>query len=201
MSTISGRSGIAVDLELRINTDANFNPLGDASFNNTNFNYCSGAANDCRLAFLFHNRNSGGGEWIVWKDFYGTLKADDVWLDAGQGGAVPSPYPDDVEKNRFMDGAGSTCLLDVSLSAEDCHRGAFNQPMMQLSFHSDLELLLNIGAVAVEYGATGYENDASIPALGVLIADTGGGVDNGLTYDNVQPARIKIGGSIGLYGF
>ncbi|WP_156478254.1 DUF6160 family protein [Alcanivorax sp. NBRC 102024] len=197
MSNVTGQAGIAVDLELRINTDENFNPL-------SNLDYCDGPSNDCRMAFNFHNRNSGGGEWIVWKDLYGTLKINDLRIDAGQTSGNPSGFQDDIANNRFISGTGGGCLLDENLTAEDCYQGALGIPMLSLTFNEDIELFLNIGAVAVEYGPEGYLQDAQSAALGLRIADTGtdGTIsDNGFSYGNIHPATIKIGGSMGLYGF
>ncbi|MGB2059532.1 MAG: DUF6160 family protein [Alcanivorax sp.] len=197
MSDVTGRAGIAVDLELRINTDENFNPL-------SNLDYCYGPNNDCRMAFNFHNRDSGDGEWIVWKDLYGTLKVNDLRIDAGQTRGNPSGFQDNVADNRFMSGTGGGCLLDESLSAEDCFQGALGIPMLSLTFNQNLELFLNIGAVAVEYGEEGYLQDAQSAALGLRIADTGTdgtSIDPGFSYGNIHPATIKIGGTMGLYGF
>lgn len=197
MGEVTGQAGIAVDLELRINTDDSFNPLA-------NLDYCFGQGNDCRMAFQFHNRSSGGGEWIVWKDFYATLKIDDLWIDAGQTPTTASGFQDDTTSNRFISGTTGGCLLDSSLSAQNCYQGALGLPMLSLTFNQPLELFLNLGAVAVEYGEQGYLLDAQSAALGLRIADTGmGGVsaDNGLNFGNIHPARIKVGGSMGLYGF
>lgn len=197
MGEVTGQAGIAVDLELRINTDESFNPLA-------NLDHCFGPANDCRMAFQFHNRNSGGGEWIVWKDFYATLKIDDLWIDAGQTPTTASGFQDDTTSNRFISGTTGGCLLDSSLPAQNCYQGALGLPMLSLTFNQPLELFLNLGAVAVEYGEQGYLLDAQSAALGVRIADTGTDgafPDNGLSYGNIHPATIKIGGSMGLYGF
>lgn len=197
MGEVTGQAGIAVDLELRINTDDNFSPL-------SNLDYCHGLANDCRMAFQFHNRNSGGGEWIVWKDFYATLKINDLWIDAGQTRTTASGFQDDVANNRFISGTTGDCLLDSGLSAANCYQGALGMPMLSLTFNQPMELFLNLGAVAVEYGEQGYLLDAQSAALGLRIADTGTDgtvIDNGLSHGNIHPATIKIGGSMGMYGF
>lgn len=195
LSGITGREGIAIDLELRVNTDANGKPL-------QSLNYCSGNNNPCRLAFNFLNRESGAvgqkGEWIVWKDYYGLTRINNLWIDAGQSPAVASTYQDtrtEARGNRFMNGSG-TCLLDSSQTAATCYQGAFNKPALMLQFNNGqaagLELLMNLGRVSTEYGPTGYNNDLRPSSLGVLIGDTRG---------NYMPAQFKIGGRVGLYGF
>lgn len=190
LAAVSGREGIAVDLELRVNTDSAGAPLSSLS-------YCYGNNNPCRLAFQFHNRGSGGGEWIVWKDFFGTMKINNLWIDAGQTPSSGSGYQDTVANNRFMGGAlGTTCLLDSSKTAATCHEAARNKPMLAQRFNNGaaggIQLFMNLGRVATEYGTTGYNSDFRGSSLGVLIGDTS---------SRYAPAQMKIGGKVGLYGF
>lgn len=201
---VVGQSGIAADLELTVNADSNGNALSTLN--------CGGAVADptnlCRLAFQFHNRSSAGGEWIVWKNFFGVLKVNNLWINADQSPgtgtlAGASPYPDAVANNRFMDAAGTTCLLDGSANTTGCHLATQGKPMLALSFNegnpAGLELFLHLGEVAVEYGATGYLNDnISKPALGLVIGDTRG---TDLAVPQARAAEIQIGGTMGLYGF
>lgn len=195
LSDISGREGIAIDLELRVNTDAVGKPL-------QSLNYCSGNNNPCRIAFNFLNRESGAvgqkGEWIVWKDYYGLTRINNLWIDAGQTPAVASGYQDvrtEAGGNRFMNGSG-TCLLDSSKTAATCYQGVLNKPALMLKFNNGqangIELFMNLGRVSTEYGPTGYGSDDRGSSLGVLIGDTTG---------IYAPAKIKIGGRVGLYGF
>lgn len=195
LGDVYGQAGIAADLELRINTDASGNPLA-------NLDYCSGDGNPCRMGFLFHNRESGGGEWVTWKSFFGHLKLNNLYVDADQTPGIASPYPDDGVVNRFMSGDESTCLLDGSTKTSTCHQVAQSMPLLALQFNEGgdkgLELFMNLGGVAIEYGETGYNDDLRGAALGVLIGDTRG-LDQSVP--SAHPAEIKIGGKMGLYGF
>lgn len=208
LGDVYGQSGIAADLEFAVNADSNGNALSNLN--------CGGADADptnlCRMAFQFHNRGSGGGEWVTWKNFFGVLKLNNLWIDADESPTSPSPYPDNLyvesdgeveAANRFMDTAGTTCLLDGSSNTDTCHLAAQGKPMLALGFNegnsAGLELFLHLGEVAVEYGSTGYLDDnITKPALGLLIGDTRG---TGLAIPEAHPAEIKIGGTMGLYGF
>ncbi|MGH8493589.1 MAG: DUF6160 family protein [Moraxellaceae bacterium] len=199
LSGISGQSGVALDLVLQTNADESGNPLSSQ-------NYCTGtvaAGNGCRMAFQFHNRGSGGGEWVVWKDFFGVLKMNNIWLDAAETSLTASPYPDVGTNNRFMSSGGSpTCLPDSSKTAATCASAVRGIPMLSMQTNlgaaGGLQLFLNLGRVAVEYGATGYNADLRGPALGVLIGDVRG---TDLATPSAYAAQVKIGGKIGLYGF
>ena len=196
LGAVTGQAGIALDLEWRVNADSSGNPLAS-------LNYCSGANDPCRMSFQFDNRGSAGGEWITWKNFYGVLRLNNAWIDANQSPGTASKYADTGANNRFMSGDSTPiCLLDGSTNASTCHQGTLNMPMLALQFNqggaAGVELFLNIGAVAVEYGATGYQNNTNEPALGVLIGDVRG---TDLATPVAYPAQIKIGGTMGLYGF
>lgn len=196
LSGISAQSGVAIDMALQVNSDSAGNPLSSLA-------YCSGSANPCKMAFQFYNRASGGGEWVVWKDFFGVLNLNNVWLDAGQTSSSASPYPDIGVNNRFMSsGASPTCLPDASKTSATCADALRGIPMLSMQFNqgnaAGLQLFMNLGRVAVEYGATGYNSDLRGPALGVLIGDTRG---TDLTTPTAYAAQIKIGGKVGLYGF
>lgn len=199
LAGVSGQSGVALDLVLQTNADESGNPLASQ-------NYCTGtvaAGNGCRMAFQFHNRGSGGGEWVVWKDFFGVLKMNNIWLDAAQTPATASPYPDIGANNRFMSsGTTPTCLPDSSKTSATCADAVRSIPMLSMQTNlgaaGGLQLFLNLGRVAVEYGATGYNADLRGPALGVLIGDTRG---TDLATPTAYAAQAKIGGKIGLYGF
>ena len=200
LAEIIGREGIAADLELRVNADTDGNPL-------QSLNYCQdpggGGADLCRMSFLFHNRESGGGEWVTWKNFFGVLKVNNLWIDADQSPGTASPYPDDSLTNRFMSGSATpTCLLDGAKTAATCYEATQNLPMLALRFNegnaAGIELFLNLGGVAIEYGAQGYLQNDRGPALGVMIGDVRG---TDLANPVARPAEIRIGGKMGLYGF
>lgn len=195
LSDVTGREGIAADLELRVNVDANGKPLASLGF-------CSGDNNPCRIAFNFLNRESGAvgqkGEWIVWKDYFGVTRINNLWINAGQTPSSGSGYADDrteARGNRFMSGTG-TCLLDSTKSADTCHEAARSKPFLVQEFNrgnaGGLQLFMNLGRVSTEYGPTGYNKDDRGTSLGLLIGDTRG---------RYQPADFKIGGRVGLFGF
>lgn len=204
LSAIDGREGVAVDLELRVNADATGAPLASLGG-------CTGNNNPCRIAFKFFNRESGStgnkGEWIVWKDYYGLTRINNLWIDAGQTPGTGSGKADArlaSEGNRFMSSSqdgSATCLLDAAKTAATCHEAARNKPMLALKFDNGnmggLEMLLHLGRVSTEYGPEGYNRDDRGTSLGLLIGDTGGGS----TAAASGPARFKITGTVGLFGF
>lgn len=186
LSDVTGQEGIALDVELRINTDASGAPL--ASLND-----CSGVGNPCTLAVQFNNRLGGGGEWLVLKDTYGLLRINNLWLDAGETPLLSSLYPN---PRRFLSQDGSTCLTGQG-SAPNCTANGLPALTMTFPgsagvFETDVNLSLNIGRMAVQYGAEvllpGNDNNRSF--VGIRIDD--------LIHDS---ARIDIDGSVSLIGF
>ena len=180
MSFVTGQSGIALDLELRVNTGSDANPLG--SMGN-----CEGVGNGCILALQFNNRDSGGGEWLVLKDFYGFMRINDLWLDAN---TMPDEDGDYANPDVFMD-ESNTCLIS------GCNVNGL--PAFKMSFagdhgvfEDDIEWHLNVGRMAVQYGAEGYlpENDSGKSFLGLRITDL-----------QQNMARIDVDGSISMMGF
>lgn len=188
LSDVSAQQGVALDLEFRMNTDANSAPL--ASLGN-----CTGttAANKCKMAIHLNNRDSGGGEWLVLKDIYGSFIIKNLYIDAASLPAAASPYAND---SRFLDQAGTVCLPD-GLGASGCAARLQGKPTLSMQypglytvFESDVQVHLNIGRAAIEYGATGYNNDLRGSFMGVLVSDT-----------TQTRAKIDIDGKIQLYGF
>lgn len=186
LSGVTGQEGIALDVELRINTDASGAPL--ASLND-----CSGVGNPCTLAVQFNNRLGGGGEWLVLKDTYGLLRINNLWLDAGETPLLSSLYPN---PRRFLNQDGSACLTGQG-SAPNCTANGLPALTMTFPgtvgvFETDVNWSLNIGRMAVQYGAEGFlpGNDNNRSFVGIRIDDR--------IYDN---ARIDIDGSVSLIGF
>jgi hypothetical protein len=197
LADVSGREGIAVDMDLYLNSNpasgvSNGQPL--ASLAN-----CSGIGNGCRIALQFNNRLNAGGEWLVLKDVYGSMLIRNLFIDGAFSQLAPSSYAD---SSRFLNGAG-VCLPNPAVAAGSCASAVLDKPMLQMSFQSvnavggnyttfepDLQLHLNIGRVAVEYGATGYNSDARGSFMGVLISDT-----------QQLRARADIDGRVFLTGF
>lgn len=170
--------GVGLLLELRMNTDANGAPLASLAS-------CAGTNNPCKLGINFANRAGGGGEWIMLKDFYGRLFIDGLNVD---GSFNPAAYTAYNDSSRFKNDAGA-CLL------AGCDPR--NLPALQLSFtgspsvfENDVVIGLEIGRVAIEYGATGFNNDANGSFLGVRVRDTAGNFTS-----------IDIDGKVRVYGF
>ena len=185
LANVVGQEGVALDIELRINADEDGNPL--SSLGN-----CSGLGNPCVLALQFNNRNSGGGEWLVLKDYYGVMKINSLFLDASQTPAGNGNY---ANPSRFFNQAGDACL--ASGVFPNCNIN--DVPALSMSFEGDAATFeddilwhLNVGRMAVQYGPEGYlpSNDNGKSFLGLRISDT-----------TQNMARIDIDGSITLTGF
>ena len=200
LAKVSGQGGIAMEFELRANADASGNAIGTGC-GAASPNYSDGVAEDCRLALNFNNRPD---EWVVLKDFYGVLRFPTVYLDAActsgtltagvcTGGATTTNYDD---MSRFNDQSGG-CLLTGSGSgcvAGDANNRStlqFSIPGSAATFENDVYFGLNVGGVAVEYGATGYSNDSNGSFLGVRMRDASTG----------NLARFDLDGRLKLFGF
>lgn len=178
MASVTGQQGVALLLEHRMNADASGAPLASLSS-------CAGLNNACKLGVKFANRAGGGGEWLMFKDFFGRLFIDGLNVDGSFNPAAYTAYRDDA---RFKNDTG-TCLL------AGCDPR--NLPALQLSFtgspgvfENDITLGLEVGRMALEYGATGFGNDANGSFLGFRIRDTAG-----------YTTTIDVDGKVRLYGF
>lgn len=185
LSEVSGQSGIALDLELRVNADESGSPL-------SSLNSCTGAGNPCLLAVQFNNRDSGGGEWLVLKDYYGFMKLNNFYLDSDTMPLVDGNY---ANPSRFYNEDGTACLSggtypNCNVNGSAAMKMSF--PGFSNVFEDDIEWHLNIGRVAVQYGANGFlaANDNNKSFLGVRISDM-----------SQTMARIDVDGSISLLGF
>lgn len=185
LSAVSGQSGIALDLELRVNTDENGSPL-------SSLGGCSGVGNPCVLAVQFNNRDSGGGEWLVLKDYYGFMRLNNFYLDADTMPSVDGNY---ANPSRFYDESGTACLSsgtfpDCNVNGSAAMKMSF--PGLSSVFEDDIEWHLNIGRMAIQYGTDGFlaANDNNKSFLGLRITDM-----------NQTMARIDVDGSISLLGF
>lgn len=178
MEAVNGQVGVALLLDLRINTDESGAPL-------TSLSGCSGTGNPCRLAFKIANRESGSGEWLVLKDFFGRIFVDNLNVDGSFNPADGTAYDN---PDRFKDNSG-TCLVAGCEPA--------NLPALKLSFggattsvENDIRLGLNLGRVAVEYGSTGYAADANGGFLGLQVRST-----------TQNYTHIDIDGAMRVYGY
>lgn len=184
LSQQSGQEGIAMFAELRINADTNGQPLTSPSLaaNPTAFGTCgsltSFSSTGCRLALKFANRNDNGGEWLVAKNFYGTIKIPLMYIGAGKTPLAPTAYED---LDRFKDENGQPLLASPHGIAA-----------LQVEFPEEIEIWnLTIGGLSVEYGATGYLNDDKPIVAGIKISNS---IPN-------TPALISAQGRMSIYGF
>ena len=176
LSSVIGQEGIRVGLELRMNTDVNAQPItSGATFANcastTNF-----SSTGCRMALKFANREDGGGEWVVFKNFSAYLNAPAIYLDATRTPAAATAYED---LDRFRDEDGVPLLA----SPHDI-------PNIALTFREPIELAITIGGINIEYGATGYLNNVNSPFMGIKVGNVDGGA-----------AVINAEGTMQWYGF
>lgn len=191
LGNVTGQEGIALDLELRQNADANANPL-------TSLDGCSGVGNPCLLAVQFNNRTDLGGEWLMIKDFYGLMRLNDLWLDGADTPAGASPYSNPA---IFRNGAGA-CLLGGSNAAScipnDVPALMMHFPGTYAEFEEDIEIFLNIGRMSVQYGSEGFlaVNDDNKSFLSLRVSD----LRTSIAIPNA-PAVIDIDGGIKLTGF
>lgn len=184
LSTHSGQEGVAMFMELRLNADTNGQPLTSPSMaaNSSDFANCGSLADysstGCRLALNFANRNDLSGEWLVLKNFYGTAKIPLMYIGATKTPAAPTAYED---LDRFKDENGVPLLASPHDSAA-----------LQVEFPEDIEIWnLTIGGLSIEYGATGYLNNAKPSFGGLKISNS---VPN-------TPALISAQGRMSIYGF
>lgn len=177
LADITGREGINIALELRINTDENGDPITSGA----NYTNCGSTTNfsstGCRLALQYANRLAGGGEWVVLKNFYGRINIPSIYLDASRTPAASTAYQD---LDRFRDEDGVPLLSSPN-----------DVPAVAFTFPRGIELELNAG-LAVEFGATGYlNNTASTPYMSVKVANTNPNL----------PAQLTVEGTMRWYGF
>lgn len=198
LSDVTGRDGVAFELEFRVNTNASGNPIG-AGCGAATPNYTDGSAEACRMGLSFNNRPN---EWLVLKDYYGLTKIGNLWLDSGcTSGTITAGVCTGGTSSAFEDvtrfqGQAGNCLVTGSAGA--CASGVVNSlPVFVLSFpgsstvfESDIQASFTVGGVAVEYGASGFTADANGSFMGLKMSDT------------LQTnARFDIDGKVKVFGF
>lgn len=174
LEEVTGQAGIAVEFRLDMNTDSNGTPLAGLSS-------CSGLSNPCRLAIEFANRTD---QWLVFKDFYGNLVIDTLFLDGGHlSDAGHSTGYFDVTK---FQGDGGVCLIPGGCTTGNISSMAalkLSYPSVASSYtpgtgvstgYSSYQLGLTLGRIAVEFGTTAYNGDANGSFMGVKVADNNG---------------------------
>ncbi|MDQ8037824.1 MAG: hypothetical protein REI12_10400 [Pedobacter sp.] len=183
LSDATGQEGIAIELELRVNTtDSMGTPMTACTLG---INAAGSTA--CRLAMQFANRGSfssaqAGDEWTVWKGYYGTIRFPSIYLNAATN---PSSASGMEDLGRFTNASGQVV-------------SPYGKSVLQLTFPQDIEVWnLNITGISVEYGAAGYLNTVSTstvanPAsMGLKMAGTGIN----------QPATLNVQGAVTVFGF
>jgi len=168
LQSVSGGDAIQLTLRLRNNVGEDNSP--DTA--------CGGTPDPCRLGLEFVARE---GNWLVLKDFYGSLAIEDVRLEGAFLSNTGSSYRD---LSRFEDADGN-CLLSP------CNPDGL--PAIQLDYpfakgpgeYQDMHTFLNIGRMAVE-----IDNPGS--ALAFRMSDSGS------TNGDMQ---MRFDGRAFLYGF
>lgn len=170
LSEVSGREGIATDIEMHLNTDANGVPLAAlGNCRNTNL---------CNIAIQPNNRLNGGGEWLVLKDVSASMRIKNLFIDAAFTALTASPYADG---SRFQNAAGTICLpTGGAYNAATCAASVLDKPTVQFSypgnyaaFETDVELYMNVGRMAIQYTDDGgYSADKNGSIMGILVSDT-----------------------------
>lgn len=188
LSDVSGREGIAIDIEMHLNTDANGVPLAAlGNCRNTNL---------CNIAIQPNNRLNGGGEWLVLKDVSASMRIKNLFIDAAFTALNPSPYAD---SNRFKNAAGTICLpTGGAYNAATCAASVLDKPTVQFSypgsyaaFETDVELYLSIGRMAIQYtNDGGFSADRNGSIMGILVSDT-----------TQRHSKIDFDGKVFLSGF
>lgn len=179
LQSVSGGDAIQLTLRLRNNVGEDNSP--DTA--------CGGTPDPCRLGLEFVARE---GNWLVLKDFYGSLAIEDVRLEGAFLSNTGSSYRD---LSRFEDADGN-CLLSP------CNPDGL--PAIQLDYpfakgpgeYQDMHTFLNIGRMAVEI------DDGSTP--GFMLDNNPGSAlafrmsDSGSTNGDMQ---MRFDGRAFLYGF
>jgi bacteriocin-like protein len=179
LQSISG--GDAIQLTLRLRNNVGEDNLPDTA--------CGGTPDPCRLGLEFVARE---GNWLVLKDFYGSLAIEDVRLEGAFLSHTGSSYRD---LSRFQDADGN-CLLSP------CNPDGL--PAIQLDYpfakgpgeYQDLHTFLNIGRMAVE------GDDAGTP--GFMLDNNPGSALAFRMSDSASPNRdmqMRFDGRAFLYGF
>lgn len=195
---ISGREGIALDLELRLN-------VTETGARSPSCSDVVGAATNLRCFTALQLANRGGNaigptsafdEWLVLKGFYGSLKINTLLLD---GVELPSTNTSSYVASRFPVGY-NPARNPTRPAIQFRFAGAYNV------FETDMEMYLDIPRASIEYGPTGYQNDNLGSFIGLRVGDKGtafNAADTARTYEAAagRPARFDFDGRMTVYGF
>lgn len=168
LSAITAQDGVGLELDMRINMNAD----------NTRAAICTTNLAHCRLALNYANRNDLGGEWLVLKNYYARFMFPTINLTSATTPAAATAY---VDMSRFYDETGTVNLLGTT---------PYGIPVLSLEYPEPIRMFMNIGGMAIEYGATGYSNVDERSFMGLQVGNVG------------QPlAEITAKGKVLLYGF
>ena len=178
MADVSGQEGVAMNLEMAINANvsgASVTPIA-----------CPANTADCRLALQFNDRTD---QWIVMKEYYGLIRLNKVWVDAANTPNAYTIYTNNgAALNPYLAGYDPRNKPVVQLSYDHSSLGAAT------SFYGDAALFLNVSRMTMEFGSTGYLNNAVTgSALALRIADGPNGVNGA--------AQIRFDGKMQMSGF
>lgn len=190
LAAASGRQGILLDIAVRNNVDAANNPIG--------CNPVVGTPNPCRLGLQFVGRET---VWLMFKEFYGTLKLQDIQMDVA---FLPTANSGFRNVARFQDSAGA-CLIPLAggvCTPEGYFALGFRYPRAAaraLGIYNDVVSFLNVGRIALEQNVVGppavegYMRDTSLNAVVALRMADSGGIN--------AAAQMRVDGNAYVYGF
>jgi hypothetical protein len=203
MGSVLGQEGIALSLNLYFNSTQSATPASDGLPLGA-LSSCAGIANPCHFGIKINNREDAGGEWLVFKDFYASLRVGSLNIDVEPLLSAAANNTAYFDATRFQGDAGA-CLLGTGNCTADYINTLpglrLSTPATTTSYdpvgglssgYTSVELGLNIGRMATEFGATGYNSDVNGSFMGVRIDDNN---------VNSNFAGAAISGKVYVFGF
>lgn len=205
LAAVTGQDGIALGLEYGVNTDAAGNPLAALGGCSGTGAVSATSGDRCRFSWQIAARTASGGEWTVFKNSYMSLRIPTLNIGVTTAMSSIGSSTSYFDPTRFQRENG-TCLLPGgtcttgnidSLPALTLFYPAgasptYNPATGTSSGYDSVAFGLTIGRMSMEYGATGYLNDAATGSfLSAKIADN----------NNANFAAIKFTGRALIYGF
>ncbi|MDF2445249.1 MAG: hypothetical protein K0S46_485 [Moraxellaceae bacterium] len=205
LSAVTAQDGIALGLEYGVNTDASGNPLASLGGCSGTGAVTATTGDRCRFSWQIAARTAGGGEWTVFKNSYMSLSIPtlNIGVTTTMGTIGSSTTYFDATRFQRENGTcllpGGSCLAATidSLPALTLFYPAGATPSYNpvggvSTGYDSVAFGLTIGRMSMEYGATGYLNDAATGSfLSAKIADN----------NNANFSAIKFTGKALIYGF
>jgi hypothetical protein len=125
-------------------------------------------------------------EWLVLKDAYTLINIPTGYLNGGVLGDAPAPDGTHPFNTAVFQDQGGNCLLgatcnwatlqtlnglETSYPQQYGMTPSYNHTTGVSAGYTSFEMGLNIGRMAVEYGATGYNADLNGSFMGIQVAD------------------------------